>query len=50
VVLAEAGIEYGWQTFQPEYLKDAKPPVEAGLVPKSTAMQEAINAWNSSVA
>ncbi len=50
VVLAEAGIEYGWQTLKPEYIKDAKPPVEAGLVPKSTAMQEAINAWNSSVA
>ena len=50
VLLAEAGIEYGWQTLKPEYIKDTKPPMEAGLAPKSTAMHEAINAWNSKLA
>jgi hypothetical protein len=50
LVLAEAGIEHGWQALKPEYIKDAKPPMEAGLVPQSTAMQEAITAWNSRVA
>ena len=45
--LTEAGIEHGWQTLKPEYIKDTRPPISAGLVPKSTAMQEAISAWNT---
>lgn len=47
VALAEAGIEHGWQTLKPEYIRDLKPPMDAGLQPKSTAMQEAITAWNA---
>lgn len=50
VALAQAGIEYGWQTLKPEYLKNVSPPPEAGVIPKSTAMQEAIEAWNNRVA
>jgi hypothetical protein len=46
VVLAQAGIEHGWQTLKPEYIKDAAPPAEAGLIPKNQAMQEAISRWN----
>lgn len=48
--LAAAGVEHGWQTLKTEYIKDVPPPVEAGLLPKSTAMQEAISAWKNKVA
>lgn len=50
LALAEAGVEHGWQTLKTQYIRDAKPPMEAGLAPKSTAMQEAISAWNSKAA
>lgn len=50
LVLAEAGIEHGWQALKPEYIPNAKPPISAGLVPQSSAMQEAITAWNNQVA
>jgi hypothetical protein len=46
LALAQAGVEHGWQTLKPEYIKDIQPPVEAGLVPKNQAMQEAISRWN----
>jgi len=46
VLLAQAGVEHGWQTLKLDYIKTSQPPQEAGLVPKSTAMQEAINRWN----
>lgn len=46
VLLGQAGIEHGWQTLKLDYIKTSQPPQEAGLVPKSTAMQEAINRWN----
>jgi hypothetical protein len=45
LALAAAGVEQGWQTLKPEYIKDVSPPAEAGLVPKSAAMQEAISSW-----
>lgn len=48
--LAAAGVEHGWQTLKTEYIKDASPPAEAGIQPKSTAMQEAISAWKNRVA
>lgn len=50
LALAEAGIESGWQTLKPEFIREVKPPVEEGLAPKSTAMQEAIKAWNNRAA
>jgi hypothetical protein len=49
-VLAEAGIEHGWQALKPEYIKDAPAPASSGLAPKSSAMQEAITEWNNRVA
>lgn len=47
LALASAGVEYGWQALKPEFIRDVAPPAEAGLRPKSAAMQEAIGAWNS---
>ena len=49
-LLAAAGVEHGWQTLKVDYIKGATPPKEAGLQPKSSAIQEAIQAWNTSVA
>lgn len=46
VALVQAGIESGWQTLKPEYIKDEAPPANHGLAPKSGAMQRAIEAWN----
>jgi hypothetical protein len=46
LALAQAGVEHGWQTLKPEYIKDIRPPAEVGLVPKNQAMQEAISRWN----
>jgi hypothetical protein len=45
LALAQAGVEHGWQTLKTEYIKDAQPPAEAGMVPKNHAMQEAITRW-----
>lgn len=50
VVLCTCGIEQGWQALKADYIADAKPPADAGLTPKSTAMQEAIDSWNNRVA
>ncbi len=50
VLLAKAGVESGWQALNPDYMRDAAPPAEEGLAPKSGAMQEAIAAWNSRAA
>jgi hypothetical protein len=50
LALAQAGIEHGWQALKVEFIPDAKPPADAGLTPKSTAMQEAIDSWNNRVA
>lgn len=50
VLLAKAGVESGWQALKPEYMGEVAPPPEEGLAPKSTAMQEAIAAWNTKVA
>jgi hypothetical protein len=50
LALAEAGIEHGWQTLKPQYIRDVKPPTGSALAPQSTAMQEAIKAWNNRAA
>ncbi len=50
LLLAQAGVEQGWQALKPEYIKDAAPPAVAGLQPKSSAMQSAIEQWNGSLA
>lgn len=50
VLLAQAGIEQGWQALKPEYLGEVAPPTDQGLAPKSSAMQEAIEQWNNRVA
>lgn len=50
VLLAKAGVESGWQALKPEYMGEVAPPPEEGLAPKSTAMQEAIAAWNTKFA
>lgn len=44
--LCEQGVEMGWQALKVEYMSAEAPPVEAGLTPKSNAMQEAIQRWN----
>lgn len=51
-VLAKAGVEHGWQSLKVDYLtkSDSEPPADAGLQPKSAAMQDAITAWNNRVA
>lgn len=46
VLLVQAGVESGWQTLKPEYIKDTPAPATGGLAPKSTAMQEAIERWH----
>lgn len=46
VVLARAGVEHGWQALKWEYLgKNVEPPAEAGMQPKNSAAQEAIQRW-----
>lgn len=52
VALAAAGVEHGWQALKVDYLtgSETQPPIDAGLQPKSTAMQEAIASWNNKVA
>jgi hypothetical protein len=50
LLLAQAGIEHGWQALKPEYMGDVQPPADQGLAPKSSAMQEAIEQWNNRVA
>ena len=50
LLLVQAGVEQGWQALKPEYLGEVAPPADKGLAPKSSAMQEAIEQWNSSVA
>lgn len=50
LVLAQAGVEHGWQALKPEYLKDVPPPPTSGLQPKSSAMQAAIEQWNTRAA
>lgn len=44
--LCEQGVEMGWQALKVEYMSAEAPPVEAGLMPKNSAMQEAIQRWN----
>ena len=46
LLLVQAGIESGWQTLKPEYIKDAPAPASNSLAPRSSAMQEAIERWH----
>jgi transcription elongation factor Elf1 len=44
--LVEAGVEHGWMALKPEYLK-AAPAEPAGLAPRASSMQEAIDQWHA---
>ena len=52
VVLAQAGVEHGWQALKPEYLKDelAKPTAAGRPMPKDPAMLAALEQWPSQTA
>lgn len=48
VALAQAGVESGWQTLRPEYIKDVPPPAAAACgrpMPKDPAMLAALESW-----
>lgn len=47
VVLAQAGVEHGWQALKPEYLKEqlAKPTAAGRPMPKDPAMLAALEQW-----
>ena len=47
VLLAQAGVEHGWQALKPEYLKEelAKPTGQGRPMPKDPAMLAALESW-----
>ena len=47
VLLAQAGVEHGWQALKPDYLKQelAKPTAEGRPMPKDPAMLAALESW-----
>lgn len=45
--LAKLGAEMGWQSLQEEYVQDVSAVPEGVLMPKDSAMQRAIETWNS---
>lgn len=47
VLLANAGVEHGWQALKPEYLKEelAKPTGQGRPMPKDPAMLAALESW-----
>ena len=48
VALAQAGVESGWQTLRPEYIKDVPAPAAAACgrpMPKDPAMLAALESW-----
>jgi len=51
-LLAQAGVEHGWQALKPEYLKEelAKPQASGRPMPKDPAMLAALEQWPSQTA
>lgn len=47
VLLAQAGVEHGWQALKPDYLKQelVKPTAEGRPMPKDPAMLAALESW-----
>lgn len=47
VLLAQAGVEHGWQALKPEYVKEelAKPTANGRPMPKDPAMLAALESW-----
>lgn len=47
LLLAQAGVEHGWQALKPEYIKDAlaKPTAAGRPMPKDPAMLAALEQW-----
>lgn len=52
LLLAQAGVEHGWQALKPEYLKQelAKPQASGRPMPKDPAMLAALEQWPSQTA
>jgi hypothetical protein len=52
LLLAQAGVEHGWQTLKPEYIKDelARPTAAGRPMPKDPAMLAALEQWPSQTA
>jgi hypothetical protein len=52
VLLARAGVEHGWQTLKPEYMKDelTAPTAQGRPMPKDPAMLAALEQWPSQTA
>ena len=47
MALAKLGAEMGWQSLQEGYVDDVSPVPDGVLMPKDSAMQRAIETWNS---
>jgi hypothetical protein len=47
MALAKLGAEMGWQSLQEGYVNDVSPVPDGVLMPKDSAMQRAIETWNS---
>lgn len=47
LALAKLGVEMGWQSLQEGYVDDISPVPEGVLMPKDSAMQRAIETWNT---
>jgi hypothetical protein len=52
MLLAQAGVEHGWQALKPEYIKDelARPTAAGRPMPKDPAMLAALEQWPSQAA
>jgi hypothetical protein len=52
MLLAQAGVEHGWQALKPEYIKDelVRPTAAGRPMPKDPAMLAALEQWPSQTA